>query len=91
MIRFSKEQAEKAGCVSLRNTTLETNSKNNLIRTKSHVIQWHYLVLSMKRTWVQTSNPPLGLVEVIGHLAGGLRPPLIKRPPNSNNILYNII
>ena len=31
-----------------------------------------------------------GLAEAIGHLGGGLRPPLIKRPPNSNNILYNI-
>ena len=31
-----------------------------------------------------------GLVEAIGHLGGGLRPPLIKRPPNNNNILYNI-
>ena len=32
-----------------------------------------------------------GLAEAIGHLGSGLRPPLIKRPPNSNNISYNII
>ena len=32
-----------------------------------------------------------GAAESIGHLGDGLRPPLIKRPPNSNNILYNII
>ena len=31
-----------------------------------------------------------GPAEAIGHLGSGLRPPLIKRPPNSNNILYNI-
>ena len=31
-----------------------------------------------------------GPVEAICHLGGGQRPPLIKRPPNSNNILYNI-
>ena len=33
----------------------------------------------------------VGLAKAISHLGGGLRPPLIKRPPNSNNILYNII
>ena len=32
-----------------------------------------------------------GPAEAIGHLGSGLRPPLIKRPPNSNNILYNIL
>ena len=31
-----------------------------------------------------------GPAEAIGHLGSGLRPLLIKRPPNSNNILYNI-
>ena len=27
----------------------------------------------------------------IGDLGGGLRPPLVRGPPNSNNIVYNII
>ena len=28
--------------------------------------------------------------EPIGHLGQCLRPPLVREPPNSNNILYNI-
>ena len=27
----------------------------------------------------------------IGDLGGGLRPPLVRGPPNSNNIVYNIV
>ena len=29
--------------------------------------------------------------EPIGDLGRGLRPPLVRGPPNSNNIVYNII
>ena len=31
------------------------------------------------------------LAQPIGDLGGGLRPPLVRGPPNSNNIVYNII
>ena len=31
------------------------------------------------------------LAELIGHLGHRLRPLLVKGPPNSNNILYNIV
>ena len=31
-----------------------------------------------------------GLAKAIGHLGHRLRPPLIRGPLNSNNILYNI-
>ena len=29
--------------------------------------------------------------EPIGDLGRGLRPPLVRGPPNSNNIVYNIV
>ena len=29
--------------------------------------------------------------EPIGDLGGSLRPPLVRGPPNSNNIVYNIV
>ena len=31
------------------------------------------------------------LAQPIGDLGGGLRPPRVRGPPNSNNIVYNIV
>ena len=31
------------------------------------------------------------LAQPIGNLGNGLRPSLVRRPPNSNNIVYNIV
>ena len=54
---------------------------------------WGKLVPNWKGPYRITSVADIGVgsIETIGHLGGGLRPPLIKRPPNSNNISYNII
>ena len=52
-----------------------------------------YGLVAILNSKVVVSDSPLyaGPAEAIGHLGGGLRPPLIKKSPNSNNILYIII